>query len=107
MRAPTHHLNLPFFTSAHQTLAADLATWAAQQTAAVATDDKIAAFALSEPEAGSDADAMLTVANYLYRTWGNGKNYHLYSESVTLNGTKTWISNGTAPGPEAQAYTAG
>ena len=178
MLAPTHHLNLPFFTPAHQTLAADLATWAAQQTVdesddrrackqwvrrlgdagwlrycvpaefggamdkldsralvilretlafyspladfafamqglgsgaitlagtaaqqaaylpAVAKGDKIAAFALSEPEAGSDAGAMLTVANYLYRTWENGKNNHLHSESVTLNGTKTWISNG-------------
>ena len=178
MLAPTHHLNLPFFTPAHQTLAADLATWAAKQTVdesddrrackqwvrllgdagwlrycvpaefggamdkldsralvilretlafyspladfafamqglgsgaitlagtaaqqaaylpAVAKGDKIAAFALSEPEAGSDAGAMLTVANYLYRTWENGKNNHLHSESVTLNGTKTWISNG-------------
>jgi acyl-CoA dehydrogenase len=44
---------------------------------AVARGDQIAAFALSEPEAGSDVAAMTTTAR-------DGR----------LNGTKTWISNG-------------
>ncbi len=178
MHAPTHHLNLPFFTPAHQTLAEELAIWATQQTVdesddrrackqwvrllgdagwlrycvpagfggamdkldsralvilretlafhspladfafamqglgsgaitlagtpaqqaaylpAVARGDKIAAFALSEPEAGSDAGAMQTVANYARRTGATGLNNPKNTENVTLNGTKTWISNG-------------
>jgi alkylation response protein AidB-like acyl-CoA dehydrogenase len=44
---------------------------------AVAAGEKIAAFALSEPEAGSDVAAMTTSA-----------------DSNRLSGTKTWISNG-------------
>ncbi len=166
MLATTHHLNLPFFDAAHQSLAADLAAWAvaqnvdetedrrackqwvrllgnagwlkycvpaefggamaqmdsralvilretlafyspladfafamqglgsgaitlagtpAQRSAylpAVARGDKIAAFALSEPEAGSDAGAMTTLA--------------VLNPDATylLTGTKTWISNG-------------
>ena len=49
---------------------------------AVARGDKIAAFALSEPDAGSDAGAMTTLAT-------------LNSDSTySLKGTKTWISNG-------------
>jgi acyl-CoA dehydrogenase len=44
---------------------------------AVAAGEKIAAFALSEPEAGSDVAAMTTTAS-------DGR----------LTGTKTWISNG-------------
>ena len=47
----------------------------------VAAGDAIAAFALSEPEAGSDAGAMRTTATRTDRGW-------------RLNGTKTWISNG-------------
>jgi len=43
--------------------------------------DAIAAFALSEPDAGSDVQAMTTTA----RKAGNG---------WVLDGTKTWISNG-------------
>ncbi len=57
----------------------------AQQAAylpAVARGDKIAAFALSEPDAGSDAGAMQMTA--VFDTAGQ----------VTLNGSKTWISNG-------------
>ena len=49
---------------------------------AVARGDKIAAFALSEPDAGSDAGAMTTVAISNRDT------------TYTLTGTKTWISNG-------------
>ena len=48
---------------------------------AVARGDKIAAFALSEPEAGSDVAAMATTA----RTDG---------ADIVLDGVKTWISNG-------------
>ena len=48
---------------------------------AVARGEKIAAFALSEPDAGSDVAAMATQASKTTEGW-------------TLNGTKTWISNG-------------
>jgi acyl-CoA dehydrogenase len=48
---------------------------------AVAAGRSIAAFALSEPEAGSDVAAMTTHAER------SGDHY-------TINGTKTWISNG-------------
>ncbi len=46
----------------------------------VASGDAIAAFALSEPDAGSDAAAMQTRAEATADGW-------------RLNGTKTWISN--------------
>jgi acyl-CoA dehydrogenase len=49
---------------------------------AVARGTKIAAFALSEPDAGSDAGAMTTRA------------VHQGADAVLLNGSKTWISNG-------------
>jgi acyl-CoA dehydrogenase len=48
---------------------------------AVARGDKIAAFALSEPDAGSDAGAMKTAAVSA-------------ADGFALNGSKTWISNG-------------
>ena len=48
---------------------------------AVAKGEKIAAFALSEPEAGSDVSALAT------RAERDG-------DSFVLNGEKTWISNG-------------
>ncbi len=47
----------------------------------VATGEMIAAFALSEPDAGSDVAAIKTTAT-------------LEGDSYILNGTKTWISNG-------------
>jgi acyl-CoA dehydrogenase len=56
----------------------------AQQVAylpAVASGEKIAAFALSEADAGSDAGAMQTRAVQVGASW-------------TINGSKTWISNG-------------
>ncbi len=62
-----------------------LAGTPAQQAAylpAVARGDKIAAFALSEPDAGSDAAAMQMTA--VVDAAGQ----------FALNGTKTWISNG-------------
>ena len=46
-----------------------------------ANGDAIAAFALSEPDAGSDVQAMTTVAKRKGDAW-------------VLNGVKTWISNG-------------
>lgn len=52
----------------------------------VASGQLIAAFALSEPEAGSDVGAMQTIANSAYPASAVG---HFF-----LNGTKTWISNG-------------
>ena len=48
---------------------------------AVRTGEKIAAFALSEPDAGSDVAAMITTA---VRD----------GDEFAINGTKTWISNG-------------
>lgn len=48
---------------------------------AVARGEKIAAFALSEPDAGSDVAALATQANETAQGW-------------SLNGSKTWISNG-------------
>lgn len=48
---------------------------------AVARGEKIAAFALSEPDAGSDVAAMATRATQTVSGW-------------MLNGSKTWISNG-------------
>ncbi len=48
---------------------------------AVGRGEKIAAFALSEPDAGSDAGALATTAVRDGNGW-------------RLNGTKTWISNG-------------
>ena len=62
------------------TLGGNAATQAAYLPA-VARGDKIAAFALSEPDAGSDAGAMATTAE-------------VSGTHVTLNGCKTWISNG-------------
>jgi acyl-CoA dehydrogenase len=53
----------------------------ARYLSAVASGQKIAAFALSEPEAGSDVAAMATRATQTAGGW-------------TLEGTKTWISNG-------------
>src|SRR5439155_21361382 len=47
----------------------------------VACGDAVAAFALSEPEAGSDAAALSTTAVHDRDGW-------------LLNGCKTWISNG-------------
>jgi acyl-CoA dehydrogenase len=46
-----------------------------------ATGDAIAAFALSEPDAGSDVQALRTTARRAGGAW-------------VLDGTKTWISNG-------------
>lgn len=53
----------------------------AEYLRAVARGDKIAAFALSEPEAGSDVGAMAMQAVDTGAAW-------------RLDGTKTWISNG-------------
>ena len=55
----------------------------------VARGELIAAFALSEPEAGSDVGAMQTIAAGAHPSSGSGQN-----GSYSLTGTKTWISNG-------------
>jgi acyl-CoA dehydrogenase len=81
------HSPLADFAFAMQGLGSGAITLAgtpAQQAAylpAVARGDKIAAFALSEPDAGSDAGAMTTSADAVDGDWA-------------LNGSKTWISNG-------------
>mgnify|MGYP003493161277 CR=1 FL=1 len=54
----------------------------------VARGEKIAAFALSEPDAGSDAGAMKTIASYADNTPANGQ------FGFEITGEKTWISNG-------------
>ncbi|MEO6973363.1 MAG: acyl-CoA dehydrogenase family protein [Rhodoferax sp.] len=89
------HSPLADFAFAMQGLgsgAITLAGTAAQQAAylpAVARGDKIAAFALSEPDAGSDAGAMQTEA-----TCQDSERARGTFDSYILNGTKTWISNG-------------
>ena len=81
------HSPLADFAFAMQGLGSGAITLAgtpAQQTkylGAVARGEKIAAFALSEPEAGSDVAAMTTRAVQAGSGW-------------TLDGNKTWISNG-------------
>ena len=81
------HSPLADFAFAMQGLGSGAITLAgtpAQQAAylpQVASGEKIAAFALSEPGAGSDAGAMSTSATPLAAGWA-------------LNGCKTWISNG-------------
>jgi acyl-CoA dehydrogenase len=55
---------------------------------AVARGEKIAAFALSEPEAGSDVAAMKTDASRADLITASGQ------FGYEINGTKTWISNG-------------
>lgn len=60
----------------------------AQYLPAVARGDKIAAFALSEPEAGSDVAAIKTVAVCAIFHWAKGL------KAYEISGTKTWISNG-------------
>jgi acyl-CoA dehydrogenase len=81
------HSPLADFAFAMQGLGSGAITLAgtpAQQAAylpLVASGKKIAAFALSEPDAGSDAGAMATAATDTGEGWA-------------LNGSKTWISNG-------------
>ena len=59
----------------------------AEYLGAVARGDKIAAFALSEPQAGSDVGAMAMTARF-----ENGGSKA--GGAVVLDGSKTWISNG-------------
>ena len=81
------HSPLADFAFAMQGLGSGAITLAgtpAQQAAylpQVASGAKIAAFALSEADAGSDAGAMTTRATQTASGW-------------TVNGSKTWISNG-------------
>ena len=81
------HSPLADFAFAMQGLGSGAITLAgtpAQQAAylpLVASGEKIAAFALSEADAGSDAGAMTTAATPAAGGW-------------SINGSKTWISNG-------------
>jgi len=90
-----YHSPLADFAFAMQGLgsgAITLAGSSAQQAhylQGVARGELIAAFALSEPEAGSDVGAMKTIAESAYPSGGNG-----LKDSYSLTGTKTWISNG-------------
>ncbi|MCW5651705.1 MAG: acyl-CoA dehydrogenase family protein [Ramlibacter sp.] len=61
----------------------------ARYLGAVARGDRIAAFALSEPDAGSDAGAMKMLAE-----GGQGARADGTFDTYSLEGTKTWISNG-------------
>jgi acyl-CoA dehydrogenase len=82
-----YHSPLADFAFAMQGLGSGALTLAgtpeqqARYLPAVARGEKIAAFALSEPDAGSDVAAMATQATETPQGW-------------TLNGSKTWISNG-------------
>ncbi|MDP3227206.1 MAG: acyl-CoA dehydrogenase family protein [Acidovorax sp.] len=58
----------------------------------VARGELIAAFALSEPEAGSDVGAMQTIATSAYPS--SARDQKDYKSTFSLTGTKTWISNG-------------
>ena len=99
-----YHSPLADFAFAMQGLgsgAITLAGSAAQQARylpAVARGEKIAAFALSEPEAGSDVGAMQTIATQASNAAAGGQNdSNTAGEALgryTLKGTKTWISNG-------------
>jgi acyl-CoA dehydrogenase len=94
------HSPLADFAFAMQGLGSGAITLAgtpAQQASylpAVARGEKIAAFALSEADAGSDAGAMTTVATYPELKSGHDRSSLNPAPSVTLNGSKTWISNG-------------
>jgi acyl-CoA dehydrogenase len=94
-----YHSPLADFAFAMQGLGSGAITLAgspAQRAAylpAVARGDKIAAFALSEPDAGSDAGAMKTVATKVHATGAGGQN-DAHTTGFVLDGSKTWISNG-------------
>lgn len=93
------HSPLADFAFAMQGLGSGAITLAgtpAQQAAylpAVARGDKIAAFALSEPDAGSDVGAMKTIASKVYITPAMADNQGKF-DMYSLSGAKTWISNG-------------
>ena len=76
--------------------AISLAGTPAQQAAylpAVAQGSKIAAFALSEPDAGSDVAAIKTEAKGVNGMRSDGSK-DVETTAWRLNGSKTWISNG-------------
>jgi acyl-CoA dehydrogenase len=116
------HSPLADFALAMQGLgsgAISLAGSAVQQQAylpGVARGDKIAAFALSEADAGSDVGAMKTEAAPAYRQGGSGQ-FSSEPHGYRLQGSKTWISNGgiadfyvvfakTAPGAGTRGISA-
>jgi acyl-CoA dehydrogenase len=93
-----YHSPLADFAFAMQGLgsgAITLAGSAAQQAhylQGVASGQLIAAFALSEPEAGSDVGAMQTIATEIDST--GTSDLKDSKNGFSLSGTKTWISNG-------------
>jgi acyl-CoA dehydrogenase len=69
----------------------------AEYLPAVARGDKIAAFALSEPDAGSDVAAMKTIASkvhFIDSMAGNEAQFDAKVDMYAISGVKTWISNG-------------
>ncbi len=62
----------------------------------VASGQLVAAFALSEPAAGSDVSAMQTVATYDHMTLTSASKTlnNAFAGGFKLSGSKTWISNG-------------
>jgi acyl-CoA dehydrogenase len=61
---------------------------------AVSRGELIAAFALSEPDAGSDVGAMQTTAIYSDQAKKGDGESQASTRTVRLNGKKSWISNG-------------
>ncbi len=59
----------------------------------MAAGEMIGAFALTEPDAGSDATALQTRATYLPPLTGGGQ-----EGGVVLDGVKTWVANGQIAG---------
>ena len=95
-----YHSPLADFAFAMQGLGSGAITLAGttqQQAAylpAVARGDRIAAFALSEPNAGSDVGAMQTTATRVPATDACGHTPAESGAAVRLDGSKAWISNG-------------
>jgi len=67
----------------------------------VVSGEVVAAFALSEPDAGSDAAALSLQAKEVPSTSSGHRSTGSTSRSWTLHGEKAWISNA----PEADVYT--
>jgi alkylation response protein AidB-like acyl-CoA dehydrogenase len=59
----------------------------------MAAGEMMGAFALTEPDAGSDEGALQTRATYLPPSEGGGQ-----EEGVILDGVKTWVANGEIAG---------
>jgi butyryl-CoA dehydrogenase len=60
----------------------------------LASGEAIGAFALTEPDAGSDTDVLQTRATYLPPSVGGGQE----GGGIVLDGVKTWVANGEIAG---------